>query len=158
MEKQCVIRVCDVAGFTPIGAEGKYVSRLLVDRESIGSKNLVVNHFTLLAGQKTDSGNHPSPYEEVYYILRGKGILILGGAKGEQHDVGPDTVAYIPCGVEHQIENKGEEVLEIITVMPFHPTPGVNTIYDERKHKWGTSFRLIDQVLESGVVGKSPKN
>ena len=159
MEKQRVVRVYDVVGFTPAGAKGKYVSRLLVDGESVGSKNLVVNHFTLRTGQKTYPGQHPSPYEEVYYVLRGRGILTLGGTKkGERYDLNPDTVAYIPCGVEHQIENKGKKALEIITIMPFHPTPGANTLYDERKREWGTSFRLIDQGLKSKVVGKSAKN
>lgn len=146
MKKQRVIRVRDVVPFAPAGEENKYCSRLLVDGESVGSKNLVVNHFTLRRGQQTYAGRHPAPYEEVYYILRGKGTLILGGAKGRRYKLGPDTIAYIPAGASHQLKNTGKRDLEMITFMPFHPAPGVNTLYDERKRKWGTSFKLASKV------------
>ena len=143
MKKQPVIRVKDVVGFTPTGGAGKYESRLLVNAESVGSCNLVVNHFTLKPGQRTYSGHHPAPFEEVYYILRGCGILTLGGNRGKKYKVGPNTVAYIAATVDHQIDNVGTEDLEMLTMMPFHPTPGVNSVYDERKRKWGTSFRVV---------------
>ena len=143
MQKQVVIQVKDVAGFTPTGGEGKYESRLLVDAESVGSQNLVVNHFTLKPGQKTYPGHHPAPFEEVYYILRGHGILTLGRRVKRKYEVGPDTVAYIAAMEDHQIENVGTEDLEMITMMAKQPAPGVNSLYDERKQKWGTSFRLV---------------
>ena len=142
MQKQKVISVKNVASFTPTNGAGKYESRLLVDAESVGSQGLVVNHFTLKPGQKTYSGHHPPPFEEVYYILRGRGILTLGTTDKKQYEVGPDSVAYIAATEEHQIENIGTQDLEMLTIMPRHPLPGVNSIYDERKEKWGTSFRL----------------
>jgi mannose-6-phosphate isomerase-like protein (cupin superfamily) len=151
VERQLVIRVRQVVGYSPPGDQGKYMSRMLVDGESVGSKNLVLNHFTLFPGQKTYKGSHPAPYEEVYYILRGKAVLSLGGTDGERYDVGPDTVAYIPCTMEHQLENVGEEPLEMLTMMPLHPEPGVNELYDERKREWGTSFRQTFQKHDQGA-------
>ena len=142
MQKQVVMHVKDVASFTPTGGVGKYESRLLVDAESVGSQNLVLNHFTLKPGKKTYFGHHPAPFEEVYYILRGRGILTLGSAE-KKYEVGPDTVAYIAAMEDHQIENVGSEDLEMLTMMPKQPAPGVNSLYDERKQKWGTSFRLV---------------
>ena len=141
--KRSVIKVGNVVGFSPAGEEDKYVSRMLVDSESVGSNNLVLNHFTLFPGEKTYSGSHPAPFEEIYYILRGKGILTLDGADGERHEVTSDTVAYIACEREHQLENIGEEPLEMITVMPFHSKDGANSLYEDRKKKWGTSFKEI---------------
>lgn len=141
--KKSVIRVSNVVGYSPPGQEKKYVSRLLVDAESVGSKNLVLNHFTLFPGEKTYSGSHPSPFEEVYYILRGKGILTLDGVNGERHEMNSDTVAYIASEREHQIENVGDEPLEMITMMPFQPKKGANSLYDARKEEWGTSFKEI---------------
>jgi mannose-6-phosphate isomerase-like protein (cupin superfamily) len=141
-----VLKVGEVVGFSPTGAEDRYVSRLLVDEDSVGAQSLVVNHFTLRAGQKTDMGQHPCPYEEVYYVLRGHAKFTLGGEKGERFDLSPDMVAYIPCEVDHQIENVGAEDLEMITIMPFRLKPGVNTLYDERKRRWGTSFRVVGET------------
>jgi len=156
-KKRHIVKVCDVAGFSPRDGRGKYVSRLLIDAEGVGSKSLVVNHFTLLSNSKTDPGSHPALYEEVYYILRGKAVLTLGGTEGLRYELGPDTAAYIPGGMEHQIENIGEEPLEMITIMPFQMKPGVNTIYDERKRKWGTSFKLICPNSASGATVNSSK-
>ncbi len=144
MPKRAVVNLREVEAFVPAGAAGKYASRLLVDGESVGSRNLVLNHFTLRPGQRTYSGRHPAPFEEVYYILRGRGRLTLGsGKRKKRYAVGPDTVAYIAATVDHQIENVGRRNLEMLTVMPFHPAPGVNSVYDERKQRWGSSFRLM---------------
>ena len=71
MDKLKVINAYDVEGYSPPGAEGKYMSRLLIDGESVGSNNLTLNHFTLYPGESTYLGSHPAPYEEVYYILSG---------------------------------------------------------------------------------------
>ena len=134
-----VIRVKDVAGYSPSGDEEKYMSRLLIDGDNGGSERLIVNHFTLMPGQKTYSGTHPEPYEEVYYILRGEGILRIGGLESETHEVYADTIAYIPAGEEHQLENIGKQPLEMLTMMPLHLEPGANTLYDARKRDWGTT-------------------
>jgi mannose-6-phosphate isomerase-like protein (cupin superfamily) len=145
-----VIRARDVAPFSPKGAEGDYRSRLLVDDESVGSRNLVVNQFTLLPGRSTEAGTHPAPYDEVYYILRGRGILTLGDPPAPRHEVGPDTLAFIPAGTVHQLENTGPEPLDMLTMMPHLPVQGVNTVYDARKREWGTSFRLLASGGEGG--------
>jgi mannose-6-phosphate isomerase-like protein (cupin superfamily) len=163
MSKPKVIDVDDVMGYSPPGAAGKYLSRLLIDGESVGSDNLVLNHFTLYPGESTYLGSHPAPYEEVYYILKGVGELLLGGPEGERYAVRPNMVAYIPSEMPHQITNVGDVPLEMLTMMPFHPKPGANTLYDDRKRQWGTSFRLAgDAVSAPGVstsdgIGKPKK-
>jgi len=139
--KRRVIDARRVVPFIPKGAEGRYESRMLIDDESVGSKNLVMNHFTLSPGERTYPGSHPPPYDEVYYILRGRGILTLGDSEKKQYEMAQDTVAYMPGGTVHQIENTGKDLLEMLTIMPFLPKPGVNTLYDERKRRWGTSFK-----------------
>ena len=143
MERLNVIRAHDVMGYSPDGAEGKYVSRMLIDGESVGSTNLVLNHFTLYPGQRTYRGSHPIPFEEVYYILSGTGVLTYGADGAESYDVAAHIVAYIPAGMDHQLDNTGDTPLEMLTMMPFHPDPGANPLYDARKHAWGTSFKLV---------------
>lgn len=136
-----VVDVQKVVGFSPAEHRGHWISRLLIDGESVGSKNLVVNHFTLLPGQRTYPGSHPDPFEEVYYILSGTGLLTLGGPDGERHEMRPHMTAFIPAGTVHELANTGDGPLEMLTMMPFHPVPGVNSVYDARKKEWGTSFR-----------------
>ena len=128
-----------VAGFTPAGAEGAYVSRLLIDQDTVGSTQLVLNHFTLRPGQTTSAGSHPAPYDEAYYVLRGCGIVRLGPeVAAEAFEIEPDSVVFIPAGTVHALENTGSVDLELVTVMPQQPVEGVNPIYDERRRAWKT--------------------
>ena len=93
-----------------------------------------------MKGMKTEGGKHPCPYEEAYYILRGRGILTLDD---EKFNVEPNTIAYIPCDTYHQLENMGNEDLQTLTIMLLHPKEGVNRVYDEGKRQWGTYLRLV---------------
>ena len=132
-----------VAGFSPSGHEDTYVSRMLVDRTSVGSTRMVVNHFTLKPGKQTEAGSHPTPYDELYYVLRGKGVLYLGDPP-EATEIRPDFVAFIPAGTNHALDNTGTDDLELITMMPAELKKGGNPLYDARKKEWGTSFRMAD--------------
>lgn len=141
MSRRLVIRTEEVAGFAPAGAEDSYVSRMLVDRESVGSDALVVNHFTLRPGKGTAPGHHPDPYDEVYYVLRGRGVVSLGDPP-EAFELEPDTVVFIPSGTTHAVENTGTDDLALLTVMPHQLVEGANALYDERRRTWGSSFKL----------------
>jgi mannose-6-phosphate isomerase-like protein (cupin superfamily) len=145
MSRRLVIRTEEVAGFSPAGAEDSYVSRMLVDRESVGSDALVVNHFTLRPGKRTAPGHHPSPYDEVYYVLRGRGVVGLGDPP-EGFELEPDTVVFIPSGTTHAVENTGAEDLVMLTVMPQQLVQGANALYDERRRTWGSSFKLAKDL------------
>ena len=139
MYEKYVQQARQVAGFTPAGAGGAYVSRLLIDRDTVGSTQLVLNHFTLRPGQTTPAGSHPDPYDEAYYVLRGRGIVRLGPeVAAEVFEIEPDTVVFIPAGTVHALENTGSVDLELVTVMPQQPVEGVNPIYDERRRAWKT--------------------
>jgi mannose-6-phosphate isomerase-like protein (cupin superfamily) len=141
MPKKLVFNAKNVVGFSPQGYEGSFVSRMLIDHESVGSERLVMNHFTLKSGGKTDPGSHPSPFDEIYYVLRGHGKLYLG-LSSEPFPLDADSVAFIPAGTDHYLINDGIADLEMITVMPGPLTQGANSLYDERRETWGTSFKL----------------
>ena len=141
MSRKLVFNALDVKGFSMAGHEDDFLSRLLIDRGGVGSERLIVNHFTLKPGKKTGESPHPEPYDEVYYVLRGTGVVELG-ADLTPHDVGPDSVVYIAGGTKHALENTGDGDLEILTIMPMQPVDGVNPIYDERRRAWGTTFKL----------------
>jgi quercetin dioxygenase-like cupin family protein len=114
----------------------------LIDVESVGSRQLVVNEFTLKAGRRSYPGSHPCPFDEVYYVLRGRAWLILGADPPMRYRLTPGCIAFIPCGTTHALENTGRADLVLLTMMPRQPAPGVNSLYDARRKDWCTSFRL----------------
>ena len=142
MARRLVFNAREVVGFSPPGDENHYVSRLLIDRHSVGSNQLVVNHFTLKPGVRMAGGSHPDPYDEFYYVLRGRGRIHLGEPV-QTFEVEPDSVVFIPAGTYHSLENTGTADMEIITAMPEQPEEGANLTYDARLRAWGTSFKLV---------------
>ncbi len=142
MPKKLVLNAMDVAGFTPEWAKGISVSRMLIDKESVGSTTLTINHFTLKPGKETAPGrSHPKPYDEFYYVLHGRGLVRLGDPT-EEFELKPDTAVFIPCGMIHQLVNTGTEDLVLLTGMPYQPAGGANKMYEARLKAWGTSFKL----------------
>jgi len=144
MAHKLVFNIKQVEGFSPPGDEDAFVSKLLVDQESVGSEYLVVNHFTLKPGKQTEPGSHPEPYDELYFVLHGRAVLRLGDPP-EVFEIQPGIVAFIPAGTVHALDNVGTEALEILTVMPHQLIEGANSLYDARLQAWGTSFRLLNQ-------------
>ena len=143
MKKEKVVKVSEIMGFSPAESKGDYISRLLIESEGVGSSKLMVAHGTMKPGKAPlNAGVHPYPYDEAYYILRGKGRVEFGKGSKESYDVGPDTAVFIPAGTIHKIINTGIEDLEFLGIWPIMPTEeGVNSVCDERKRAWGTSFR-----------------
>ncbi len=142
-----IINVFNVLGFSPNGEEKDgYQSRLLVDEESVGSKRLVMSHYTLRKGIKNVPAAHYCPYDEIYFILKGNAILYIGEPV-EKYYLSPNTAVFIPCGTRHGLKNVGNEDFELLGIFAFPFREGANPIYDERKKQWGKTFRL--QNLES---------
>jgi mannose-6-phosphate isomerase-like protein (cupin superfamily) len=68
--------------------------------------------------------------ENVYYILKGAGVVELDG---ERHVVGPHTVIHIPPGVRHGIFNTGlEDLLFIVVASPPGDMPEVQQVGGRR--------------------------
>ncbi len=144
MKKEKVVKVSEIMGFDPSESDGNYISRLLIESEGVGSSKLMLVHATLKAGKAPgDAAAHPSPYDEAYYILKGKGLMEFGNGE-EAYEVGPDTAIFIPADTLHKITNTGTDNLEFLTIWPITPAEeGVNGVYDGRKRLWGTNFRKI---------------
>ena len=54
---------------------------------------------------------HNQEQEEVYFIVEGVGEMCLGD---EVTELRPGMAVYIPCGVFHQLSNKGDTPLRMI--------------------------------------------
>ena len=58
-------------------------------------------------GTETEEHYHPRS-EEIYYVLRGQGLMIL---EGERREVGPGDGILIPPGARHSIRNIAQDPL-----------------------------------------------
>ena len=81
--------------------------RSILDRTNSGAANQSLAEATLPPGGATEAHRHPRT-EEIYYILRGAGLMRVGAA---ERAVGPGDAILIPPGSVHQIRNAAAEPL-----------------------------------------------
>jgi mannose-6-phosphate isomerase-like protein (cupin superfamily) len=141
-----VVYAPGVEPFSMPGDEDTYESQAVICPDGVGSRDLEINRFTLKAGKRL-AGHVHWDNDETYYLLAGHACLTLGGRPedgegGQDFEVGPESVAFIPAGTFHRLDNTGGEDLILLTIWPRTPTPGNNPIWDGRLEAWGTTFRM----------------
>lgn len=142
MSRVLAFKAKDVAGFS-LSPQGAWQSRLLIDKENTGSDSVLMTHFTVRRGQAMgEAVGHPEPYNEIYYVLAGEGVVHVDEGS-EHYQLSAGTVVFIPAETGHRVENTGSEDLEFLTVMAGPLREGVNPVYDGRVREWGTTFKLV---------------
>ena len=68
-------------------------------------------HAVLSPGHMIEA--HIDPYEEIYFILEGQGLIRVGD---EEKPVRPMDATYLPAGVPHALTNTGASDLKILVV------------------------------------------
>ena len=82
---------------------------------------------TVYPGQSTVRHIHTT-FEEIYYILKGKGIMQVGD---EESEVGPgDAIGHL-AGVPHKITNIGDEPLVFFCICTPHYTHEDTVLLDK---------------------------
>ncbi len=81
--------------------------RSILDRTNSTATHQSLAEATLPPGAETEAHFHPQT-EEIYYVLRGQGLMILGE---ERKTVGPGDGILISPGTLHRIRNVGREPL-----------------------------------------------
>ncbi|NQT31427.1 MAG: cupin domain-containing protein [Deltaproteobacteria bacterium] len=61
-------------------------------------------HAVLKPGKEIET--HIDPYEEVYYLLLGRGVMTVGD---ERQEVTAGDAIWLPYGVPHSLMNDGDE-------------------------------------------------
>ena len=79
----------------------------ILDRTNSTAVNQSLAEATLPPGAETEEHCHPRT-EEIYYLLRGRGLISL---EGEGREVRPGDGILIPPGTRHRIRNIGQEPL-----------------------------------------------
>ena len=77
-----------------------------------------------------NAGMHSHTYDEVVYVIEGKGVLHLGG---ETTPLEPGTCIHLPPLEEHCLENVGSTPMRVLGV--FHPSGDpASRAWEEGKH------------------------
>jgi mannose-6-phosphate isomerase-like protein (cupin superfamily) len=81
-------------------------------REIVHPDHLPVRHLSLaeatLEPRASTALHYHEQGEEVYYVIAGRGVLIIAG---EEAEIGPGQAALIPARARHRIVNTGDEDL-----------------------------------------------
>ena len=142
MAKGKVVHPDKVMPFTPPGCEGIYTSRMLLDAFNSGSEKMQINHGVLSGGRATPGASHPG-HDEIYIVMQGEAVLTMDG---EEYDIKPGSVVFIPADTFHGLENKSAtQDFVILTIWAGRPPEGINEVYDARIEAWGTTYREIDE-------------
>lgn len=89
-----------------ITKDGSEIRELMAYRNSC-IRNLSLAEAILPVGATTEAHYHVGT-DEIYYILRGRGLVRV---EGEERAVGPLDAIAIPANHRHNITNTGEEPL-----------------------------------------------
>lgn len=95
-------------------AHGGGAAAMLLD-ESVLQGVLFLAHGVLQPGNAIEA--HVDPYEEIYYVLQGQGVMRVGD---EKQRVRRGDAVWIPYGSVHGLENKGDEecIVLVVAAMP----------------------------------------
>ena len=83
-------------------------NKLLVKREE--TETIALGYVQVESGNSTKIDVHDDE-EEIYVILKGKAMLMIGD---ERKEVGPGMVAYVPRNKKHNMTCISEENLEYL--------------------------------------------
>ena len=95
-------------------AHGGAVAQMILDRRTLQEIGFLA--IARLAPGKTLEA-HVDPMEEIYFILSGRGEMMVAG---ETKEVKPGDAIWIPAGSEHHLINSGEGDCLILVVASPH--------------------------------------
>ena len=117
--KPMICKVEDVKG--KLGHGGAVNVKILIDDLTCGAGNFSLLVNTMSAGlncNQTGTG-HSHTEEHCMFGLSGTGGISIDGVK---HDIGPNTVVYVPPGAMHFVwANEGHDFTYIIVYSPPGP-------------------------------------
>lgn len=86
----------------------------LINEETFpDAKNICMAYGEMEPGGAADKHAHMGDQEQAVYILEGRALMEVGG---EKFEAGPDTVVFMPGGVEHDVRVIGNKTLKMVIV------------------------------------------
>ena len=118
IQQRLVMRLADGADYWALGV----LVKRLVHPTTTGSVQLGVSICLMTPGEEVPIHRHP--YEEAYFVVRGRGTMTL---EGETIELVPDLSVYIPSNHYHGQKNTGDE--ELVVLCSLAPPPPLNPEY-----------------------------
>ena len=84
----------------------------LIDPENSPSKNLKMG-FTIIYAEGKTTGHSHKQHEEVYYVIQGKGKMVVGDT---EYDIKSGDALYVPFGLFHTTYNTGIFPLQLLWI------------------------------------------
>ena len=94
-------------------AHGGGVARIVMDSSFLKGMEFLAYAF-LSPGNVLEE--HRDPVEEIYFILKGGGVMKVGG---EEREVKEGDAIWIPVGEPHRLENTGDETTVLIVIAAY---------------------------------------
>ncbi len=95
-------------------ARARGASMAVVLGPDIGVPNFITRRFFLAPGGRIPEHRHPD-LEHEQVVIRGEMTISLDG---HERVVGPGAAIFIPAGCPHWYENRGQEPVEFLCVVP----------------------------------------
>ncbi len=95
------------------GGKGSIEITHMFKKDELTGKARLVAKITIKPGFSIGLHEHVNE-EEIYYIIKGKGLV---DDNGEKREVNPGDAVLTGGGAVHSIENIGSEVLEMVAVI-----------------------------------------
>jgi mannose-6-phosphate isomerase-like protein (cupin superfamily) len=102
-----------------LNERGGQKSYLLLKKGQFGTQNLAVTWVDCAPGSVQPLHQHDTQ-EQVYVIVRGRGVMLVGD---EEQEVGEGTLIVVPLRTPHAIRNESDAPMTYIsaTSPPFMP-------------------------------------
>jgi mannose-6-phosphate isomerase-like protein (cupin superfamily) len=84
----------------------------LVDPKDSPSQRLTMGHTTIYPTGTTTGHTHDN-MEEVYYVISGEGVMVVGE---DEFEIKPGDGLYVPPGAFHTTYQKGNQPLTVLWV------------------------------------------
>ena len=111
---------------SPLNRRGGQISYLLLAGGQFGSQAMSITWVEGAPGSEQSLHEH-AQNEQVYVIIRGRGLMTCGE---EQEEVGPGTLVYVPPRTAHAIRNTGDEPLVYVSATsPPFPASAVGSVW-----------------------------
>ena len=94
-------------------AHGGGIAAMLLDQRVLQGM-LFLAQGLLQPGRTLEA--HIDPYEEIYYVLKGTGLMQVGE---DRRKVRPGDAIWIPCGAMHSLKNDGDQECIILVAAAF---------------------------------------
>lgn len=105
------VKHADEVPANPVTAGLKTAIQVLISNQE--GPHFGLRRFTMQAGGGMP--RHTNTVEHEQYVLRGRAHIGIGG---QEFDVQPGDVVFIPAGAPHFYQNTGEEPFEFLCIIP----------------------------------------